>query len=153
MLRIASDNNITWDPAIYLLMKNLAQGHGSLLLLHIQMPLIEESKNEFPAETLRIQQQLLDDEIRPLQVELASLLDGVQETETKMVEMSALNHLIATHVLQQTKQIRSVEATKNVEMGNKELSQAIQRHSSGGTFLLLFLFVLSFSIMFLDWYS
>jgi len=38
-------------------------------------------------------------------VELTNLLDTVQETETKMVEMSALNHLMATHVLQQAQQI------------------------------------------------
>lgn len=107
---------------------------------------------------VRFQDQLLDDETRALQVELTSLLDAVQETETKMVEMSALNHLMSTHVLQQAQQIeylyeQAVEATKNVELGNKELSQAIRRNSSGRTFLLLFLFVLTFSILFLDWYS
>ncbi|QCD92167.1 syntaxin-81 [Vigna unguiculata] len=113
---------------------------------------------ELRAEPLRVQQQLLDDETRALQVELTNLLDTVQETETKMVEMSALNHLMSTHVLQQSQQIehlyeQAVEATKNVELGNKELSQAIQRNSSSRTFLLLFLFVLTFSILFLDWYS
>ncbi|XP_022746212.1 syntaxin-81 [Durio zibethinus] len=114
--------------------------------------------NELQHEPLRVQQELLDDETRALQVELTSLLDAVQETETKMVEMSALNHLMSTHVLQQAQQIehlydQAVEATKNVELGNKELSQAIQRNSSSRTFLLLFLFVLTFSIMFLDWYN
>uniref|UniRef100_A0A1D1YUI3 Syntaxin-81 n=1 Tax=Anthurium amnicola TaxID=1678845 RepID=A0A1D1YUI3_9ARAE len=107
---------------------------------------------------VRMQGQLLDDETRALQSELSSLLDAVQETETKMVEMSALNHLMSTHVLQQAQQIehlyeQAVEATKNVEGGNKELSQAIQRNSSSRTFLLLFLFVLTFSILFLDWYN
>ncbi|KAK6145431.1 hypothetical protein DH2020_022251 [Rehmannia glutinosa] len=57
------------------------------------------------SEPIRFQQQLLDDETRALQVELASMLDAVQETETKMVEMSALNHLMSTHVLQQAQQI------------------------------------------------
>ncbi|KAF8396869.1 hypothetical protein HHK36_018504 [Tetracentron sinense] len=114
--------------------------------------------DELPAERLRVQQQLLDDETRALQVELTSLLDAVQETETKMVEMSALNHLMSTHVLQQAQQIeflyeQAVEATKNVDLGNKELSKAIERNSSSRTFLLLFLFVLTFSILFLDWYS
>ncbi|XWS65903.1 hypothetical protein CRYUN_Cryun05aG0153500 [Craigia yunnanensis] len=114
--------------------------------------------NELQPETLRVQQELLDNETRALQVELTSLLDAVQETETKMVEMSALNHLMSTHVLQQSQQIehlydQAVEATKNVELGNKELSQAIQRNSSSRTFLLLFLFVLTFSILFLDWYN
>ncbi|OMO68417.1 hypothetical protein CCACVL1_19952 [Corchorus capsularis] len=61
--------------------------------------------NELHSEPLRVQQELLDDETRALQVELTSLLDAVQETETKMVEMSALNHLMSTHVLQQAQQI------------------------------------------------
>ncbi|KAF3433543.1 hypothetical protein FNV43_RR24645 [Rhamnella rubrinervis] len=100
--------------------------------------------NQFQPETFKVQQQqLLDDETRALQVELTSLLDAVQETETKMVEMSALNHLMSTHVLQQAQQIeqlydQAVAATMNVELGNKELSQAIRRNSS---------------ILFLDWYS
>nr|XP_019708060.1 syntaxin-81 [Elaeis guineensis] len=111
-----------------------------------------------PSGPVKVQDQLLDDETRALQVELTSLLDAVQETETKMVEMSALNHLMSTHVLQQAQQIehlyeQAIEATKNVEQGNKELSQAIQRNSSSRTFLLLFLFVLTFSILFLDWYN
>ncbi|KAL6580977.1 Syntaxin-81 [Orobanche minor] len=114
--------------------------------------------DDVQAEPIRFQQQLLDDETRALQVELTSMLYAVQETETKMVEMSALNHLMSTHVLQQAQQIeylyeQAIEATKNVELGNKELSQAIQRNSSSRTFLLLFLFVLTFSIIFLDWYS
>ncbi|XP_010543751.1 PREDICTED: syntaxin-81 [Tarenaya hassleriana] len=113
---------------------------------------------ELQSQPLRVQQELLDDETRALQVELSNLLDAVQQTETKMVEMSALNHLMSTHVLQQAQQIeflyeQAVEATKNVELGNKEISQAIQRNSSSRTFLLLFLFVLTFSILFLDWYS
>ncbi|KAL5982844.1 Syntaxin-81 [Asimina triloba] len=115
-------------------------------------------EQELPSEPLTVQQQLLDDETRALQVELSGLLDAVQETETKMVEMSALNHLMSTHVLQQAQQIlylyeQAVEATKNVESGNKELSQAIQRNSSSRTFLLLFFFVLTFAILFLDWYN
>uniref|UniRef100_A0A0D9W7G5 SNARE-complex protein Syntaxin-18 N-terminal domain-containing protein n=1 Tax=Leersia perrieri TaxID=77586 RepID=A0A0D9W7G5_9ORYZ len=113
---------------------------------------------EVSTAPLRVQEQLLDDETRALQVELINLLDAVQETETKMIEMSALNHLMSTHVLQQAQQIQylydqAVEATNNVERGNKELSQAIQRNSSSRTFLLLFFFVLTFSVLFLDWYS
>ncbi|KAG8390070.1 hypothetical protein BUALT_Bualt01G0045100 [Buddleja alternifolia] len=61
--------------------------------------------DDIQAEPIKFQQQLLDDDTRALQVELASMLDAVQETETKMVEMSALNHLMSTHVLQQAQQI------------------------------------------------
>lgn len=92
---------------------------------------------EVSTAPMRVQEQLLDDETRALQVrwmlfklffseklgyfiklpcimcilnssqvELTSLLDAVQETETKMIEMSALNHLMSTHVLQQAQQIQ-----------------------------------------------
>lgn len=113
---------------------------------------------ELPTGPALVQGQLLDDETRLLQVELTSLLDAVQETETKMIEMSALNHLMSTHVLQQSQQIeylydQAVETTNNVQLGNKEISQAIQRNSSSRTFLLLFFFVLTFSTIFLDWYN
>ncbi|KAI3915572.1 hypothetical protein MKW92_029873 [Papaver armeniacum] len=112
----------------------------------------------FPPEPLWVQQQLLDDETQALQVELSNLLDPVQETEMKMVEMSALNHLMSTHVLQQAQQIeflyeQALEATNNVDMGNKELTQAIDHNSSSRTFLLLFFFVLTFSVVFLDQYK
>ncbi|XP_021746319.1 syntaxin-81-like [Chenopodium quinoa] len=106
----------------------------------------------------RVQEQLLDDDTRALQVELSNLLDAAQETETKMVEMSALNHLMSTHVLQQVHQIeylydQAVEATHNMVLGNKELTQAIQRTSSSRMFLWLFFIVLTFAVLFLDWYS
>ncbi|MQL96887.1 hypothetical protein Taro_029555 [Colocasia esculenta] len=121
-----------------------------------QTKVLELREQDPISAPVHVQEQLLDDETRALQVELSNLLDAVQETETKMVEMSALNHLMSTHVLQQAQQIehlyeQAVEATKNVESGNKELSQAIQRNSSSRTFLLLFLFILTFSVLFLDW--
>lgn len=125
--------------------------------LNIKHPEVKEPDEVEPSPQ-RIQEQHLDDDTRALQVELSNLLDAAQETETKMVEMSALNHLMSTHVLQQAQQIeylydQAVEATKNVELGNKELNQAIQRNSSSRTFLLLFLIVLTFSVLFLDWYN
>ncbi|XP_011628097.1 syntaxin-81 [Amborella trichopoda] len=128
-------------------------------LSHSFRPEVSElEEKELQPEPLRIKQQILDDETQTLQVELSSLLDAVQETETKMVEMSALNHLMSTHVLQQAQQIehlyeQAVEATNNVERGNTELSKAIERNSSSRTFLLLVLLVLPLALLFLDWYQ
>ncbi|XP_043694274.1 syntaxin-81-like [Telopea speciosissima] len=70
-------------------------------------------------------------------------------------ETTSLNEMMNTTPYQDPylEPLQAVEATQNVDMGNKELSQAIQRNSSSRTFLLLFLFVLTFSILFLDWYS
>lgn len=109
------------------------------------------------APTKGIQQQL-DEETQALQVELINVIDTVQETERKMLEMSALNHVFSTHVLRQAQQIeclyeQAVEATQNVKEGNKELTKAIERNSSSRTFLLLFLVVLPLSLLFLDWYQ
>ncbi|KAL2558078.1 syntaxin [Forsythia ovata] len=52
-------------------------------------------RDEVRAEPIGVQQQLLDDETRSLQVELPSMLDVVQDTERK-IEMSALNHLMSS---------------------------------------------------------
>ncbi|XP_021866533.1 syntaxin-81-like [Spinacia oleracea] len=125
--------------------------------LKSKLPEVKEHDEVEPSPQ-RVQEQLLDDDTRALQVELSNLLDAAQETETKMVEMSALNHLLATHVLQQVQQIeylydQAVEATKNVVLGNKELTQAIQRNSSSRIFNVLFVVVLIFAVLFLDWYN
>lgn len=42
------------------------------------------------------------------QIELSSMMDMVQETERKMIEMSALNHLFSTYVLRQAQQIEMI---------------------------------------------
>ncbi|KAF3793583.1 Syntaxin [Nymphaea thermarum] len=120
--------------------------------------LMDTQSGKLQPEFVNVQQQVLDDETRALQVELSSLLDAVQETETKMIEMSALNHLMSTHVLQQAQQIeylydQAVQATSNVVLGNKEISKAIERNRSSRTFLLLFFIVLPLSLLFLDWYQ
>eukprot|EP00246_Nothoceros_aenigmaticus_P017984 TRINITY_DN9203_c0_g1_i2.p1 TRINITY_DN9203_c0_g1~~TRINITY_DN9203_c0_g1_i2.p1 ORF type:complete len:162 (+),score=19.84 TRINITY_DN9203_c0_g1_i2:244-729(+) len=111
-----------------------------------------------PADTFRSQQALLDEETRTLQIELTSLMDSVQETEKKMIEMSALNHLFSTHVLRQAQQIeqlyqQAVDATQNVEMGNKELMKTIDTNTSSRALMLMFIIVMCFSLLFLDWYK
>nr|GEW51423.1 syntaxin-81 [Tanacetum cinerariifolium] len=64
--------------------------------LESREPMSSETRDhgEILAETMKVQQQLLDDETRALHVKLLSLLDAACDTETKMVEMSSLNHLI-----------------------------------------------------------
>lgn len=116
---------------------------------------VDHQESTFVAES---RQEFLEEETHALQVELTNLLDTVQETERKMIEMSALNHLFSTHVLQQTQQIemlyqQALEATNNVNKGNKEMKKAIERSSSNRTFLILFLVVLPLAVLFLHWYQ
>lgn len=117
-----------------------------------------ETISEEPPPAQDLKQDLLVEETHALQVELTNLLDTAQETERKMIEMSALNHLFSTHVLHQAQQIemlyqQALDATENVEKGNKEIRKAIDRNSSSRTFLLLFLFVLPLALLFLHWYN
>uniref|UniRef100_A0A0A8Y700 Pco135291a n=1 Tax=Arundo donax TaxID=35708 RepID=A0A0A8Y700_ARUDO len=84
-------------------MKPAEQSRSNLVL---KSDVSKVGDQEVSAAPMRIQEQLVDDETRALQVELTSLLDAVQETETKMMEMSALNHLMSTYVLQQAQQIQ-----------------------------------------------
>eukprot|EP00252_Welwitschia_mirabilis_P017214 TRINITY_DN3818_c0_g1_i2.p1 TRINITY_DN3818_c0_g1~~TRINITY_DN3818_c0_g1_i2.p1 ORF type:complete len:314 (-),score=59.99 TRINITY_DN3818_c0_g1_i2:94-1035(-) len=126
----------------------------------IRDPNMTELKNKqrYIGEPKERQMQQLDEETRALQVELTNLMDAVEETEAKMIEMSALNHLFSTHVLQQAQQIeylyeQAVQATENVSKGNEELTKAIDRNRSSRTFILLFLAILPLSLLFLDWYQ
>ncbi|KAF6171623.1 hypothetical protein GIB67_030389 [Kingdonia uniflora] len=48
--------------------------------------------------------------------------------------------------------LQVVEATNNVDRGNKELDKAVKNNSSYRTFTLFFLFVLIFLVLILDWY-
>lgn len=105
-----------------------------------------------------MKQVMLEDETHALQVELTNLLDAAQETERKMIEVSALNHLFSTHVLRQAQQIellyqQALDATENVEKGNTEIRKAINRNSSNRTYLIVFLVVLPLAVLFLHWYN
>eukprot|EP00245_Coleochaete_scutata_P012257 TRINITY_DN4729_c0_g1_i2.p1 TRINITY_DN4729_c0_g1~~TRINITY_DN4729_c0_g1_i2.p1 ORF type:complete len:102 (-),score=17.58 TRINITY_DN4729_c0_g1_i2:189-494(-) len=101
---------------------------------------------------------MMDDETQALQIELSSLLESAEEAERKMLEMSALSHLFSTHVLQQAQQIellykQAVEATQNVDAGNKEIVKTIASNKDSRTFLILFMIVASCALLFLDWYA
>lgn len=61
--------------------------------------------------------------------------------------------LVTFFLTQFDTKMQALEATNNVELGNRELAQAIQRNRGSRTFLMLFFFVLTFSVLFLDWYS
>jgi len=115
-------------------------------------------KEEVKPRVLESRQQLMDEETHALQIELSSMMDMVQETERKMIEMSALNHLFSTYVLRQAQQIemiytQAVEATNNLDKGNKELSKSQQRNSSSRLYIILIFTVLTVTLLFLDWYN
>lgn len=46
-----------------------------------------------------------------------------------------------------------VGATENVKEANEQIKQAIQRNAGLRVWVLFFLLVMSFSLLFLDWYN
>lgn len=114
-------------------------------------------KEEEP-RLLESRQQFMDQETEALQQELTEMMAMTQETERKMIELSALNYLFSTHVLRQAQQIetlymRAMEATSYMEKGNKELTKTQQRNSSSRLYIILIFCVLTTTLLFLDWYN
>ncbi|CAI7744295.1 unnamed protein product [Closterium sp. NIES-53] len=104
------------------------------------------------------EQAMQDAETVALQEELRGLLSSTAQTEARVMELAALNHLFAVHVLQQSEQVHqlyaeAVAASERIDKGNKELKKAASHSSSQRTFLILFFFVLPLSLLFYDWYD
>lgn len=90
--------------------------------------------------------------------ELTGLVEQVRRAEGKVVEMSALSSLFASHVQSQATQIgqlyaQAVESTRNLEGGNVELRKTISRRGDSQLIVAVILFVATFGLLFLDWMS
>lgn len=102
--------------------------------------------------------QLLKEENEKLYTELTSIQSEVQQVETKVLRIAELQEVFTEKVLEQKGSIElvadnAVAATENVKDGNEELRKAIQNQASVRVYVLFFLIVMSFSLLFLDWYN
>lgn len=75
-----------------------------------------------------------------------------------MVHIAELQELFTEKVLQQEKDIERisysvVDSTENMKDANEQIRQAIQRNAGLRVYVLFFLLVMSFSLLFLDWYN
>jgi len=111
------------------------------------------------------EEELSPDEVRLLEAENAELLaefqtakDSVKLIETKVVRIAELQDVFTKKVLAQKDDIdliaaTAVGATENIRDGNEELRKAIQNQASIRVYILFFLLMMSFSLLFLDWYN
>ena len=102
--------------------------------------------------------QLFEQENEKMFDDFMSLRDEVQQIESKVVKIAELQQIFTEKVLQQKDDIdlvahNAVAATENVQDGNEELRKAIQRNASTRVYVLFFLLVMSFTLLFLDWYN
>ncbi|GLH07376.1 Syntaxin-18 [Gryllus bimaculatus] len=102
--------------------------------------------------------QMFELENAQLYIELNNLTEEVRQIESKVVRIAELQEIFTEKVLQQDKDIDRivttvVGATENVKDANDQIRQAIQRNAGLRVYILFFLLVMSFSLLFLDWYN
>lgn len=102
--------------------------------------------------------QQFEAENTALQEALADNLSEALLAEQKMGDISSLLTLFATKVAQQEEQIGTIfdttlESRLSVTRGLEQLHTAGQRNMSTKQWMLFTILVLSFSLLFLDWYS
>lgn len=102
--------------------------------------------------------QMFESENAQLYNELNSLKEEVKQIESKVVCIAELQEIFTEKVLQQDKDIDRIASTvigttENVKDANEQIRQAIQRNAGLRVWILFFLAVMSFTLLFLDWYN
>ncbi|KOC62285.1 Syntaxin-18 [Habropoda laboriosa] len=102
--------------------------------------------------------QLFEAENEQLYNELNTLTEEVKQIESKVVHIAELQEIFTDKVLDQDKDLDRlmttvVGSTENVKEANEQIRQAIQRNAGLRVWILFFLLVMSFSLLFLDWYN
>ncbi|XP_035717967.1 syntaxin-18-like [Vespa mandarinia] len=102
--------------------------------------------------------QMLESENEQLYNELCTITEEVKQIESKVVHIAELQEIFTEKVLDQDKDLDRlmttvVGSTENVKEANEQIRQAIQRNAGLRVWILFFLLVMSFSLLFLDWYN
>lgn len=102
--------------------------------------------------------QMFELENEGLYKELNSLSDEIAQMESKVVHISELQKTFTEQVLSQEKDIERIAttvatATDDVKDANDQIRQVIKRNAGLRVWVLFFLLVMSFSLLFLDWYN
>jgi len=84
-------------------------------------------------------------------------LASIEEAQTRLMDISALQMELVTHLEQQsavTEQLYedAISATESMEKGNVQLVEAKRRGKDSRLFILIFLLGASFSLLFLHYY-
>jgi len=102
--------------------------------------------------------QMLEIENKQLITEFKGLSEEVQQIEKHVYDIAKLQELFTEKVALQKGDIERISntvvgATENVREANEQIKQAIQRNAGLRVYVLFFLLVMSFSLLFLDWYN
>ncbi|XP_059621904.1 syntaxin-18 [Phlebotomus argentipes] len=102
--------------------------------------------------------QMFESENVQLFHELQGLAEEVEQIERNVVDIAQLQDIFTEKVTLQKADIERISntvvgTTENVKDANEQIKQAIQRNAGLRVWILFFLLVMSFSLLFLDWYN
>ncbi|XP_041980630.1 syntaxin-18 [Aricia agestis] len=115
---------------------------------------VMSDEGELSAEEL----QMFESENVQLLNELNSMTEEVRQIESKVLHIAELQEIFTEKVLQQEQDIDRIAntvvgTTETMKDANEQIKQAIQRNAGLRVYILFFLLVMSFSLLFLDWYN
>ncbi|KAL9888358.1 syntaxin-18 [Glossina fuscipes] len=118
-----------------------------------EQQLADETEKDLKSDDI----QMFEEENMQLYQELQGLAEEVEAIEKNVVDIANLQDIFTEKVtLQQHNIERIVNAvigsTENVKDANEQIKQAIQRNAGLRVWSLFFLLVMSFALLFLDWY-
>lgn len=114
--------------------------------------------HSFIEELTKEELQMFELENADLINELNSLKGEVKAIEKKVTRIADLHGTFTEMVLRQDEEILRIDtklvgATENVQDANLELRKAVQNNASFRVYLLFFIMMLSFTLLFLNWYN
>ena len=121
-------------------------------------------RDEWLSETDEEELELSASQIQQFEEENANILQSVQDTlqsvqqaEARLMEISALQMELVTHLTRQTEQTEqlyedAIATAATVEKGNEQLKEARRRARDGRKWILIFLIGASLSLLFLHYY-
>ncbi|KAI0774366.1 hypothetical protein C8Q74DRAFT_1368849 [Fomes fomentarius] len=121
-------------------------------------------RDEWFSETDEEELELSASQIQQFEEENANILQNVQDTlasvqqaETRLMEISALQMELVAHLTKQTEQTEqlyedAIATASVVEKGNEQLKEARRRARDGRKWILIFLIGASLSLLFLHYY-
>ncbi|XP_076037757.1 syntaxin 18 isoform X2 [Oratosquilla oratoria] len=104
------------------------------------------------------ERQMLEEENTHIYQELQSNQEEVKQITRQVAELGQMQDLLTENVNIQAHQIESIQdsvmaATENVREGNEQVREAMRKDAGFRVWIMFFLIVMSFTILFLDWYN
>lgn len=102
--------------------------------------------------------QMLEIENKQLMSVFKGLTEEVQQIEKHVYDIAKLQEIFDEKISEQRNDIERIAntvvgSTENVKEANEQIREATQRNAGLRVYILFFLIVMSFSLLFLDWYN